>query len=205
MHMGTHLWNDNSGSLRRRNSSADPDQPSLKRHAGDRESTSSQPLPLQMNPTTFNGPATGAPMGNFYPGLSSFNEMQRKILDSYSSAGMPPNPLFFPYAAMFNGMNGKMGIGNAAANFYAAQAAMSGLGQNGYFGMNGAVPGFEMSSMAKRINDGQSGDSSGSRSPRSSDTPESHQSGDSGPEPEATPAPATGEISGATGSVGAQK
>ncbi|XP_055334362.1 sal-like protein 1 isoform X2 [Paramacrobiotus metropolitanus] len=183
VHMGTHMWSDpGAATVRRRNNSSDPDMPLPKRHAPERE-LSSQPLPLPMNHSVMPNPAAGEgpPLPGFYPGVPNFSEMQRKFLDSYgASVGLPSNPLFFPYAAMFNGMAGKMGMGNpAAASFYAAQAAMSGMGPNNYFGLNGNIPGFDMNGMVKRMSEPQSGDSAGSRSPRSSDTPESRQSADS--------------------------
>ncbi|GAU88056.1 hypothetical protein RvY_00823-2 [Ramazzottius varieornatus] len=190
VHMGTHMWNGSEPSTvaisspsRRRPSSMDSDMPHAKRLAGDRDSSSSSQQPTMSSSMH---PGMGGPhMGGFYPGMSNPSaELQRKMFDTYAAAasvGLPSNSLFFPYAAMFNGMAGKMGMNNPAANFYAAQAAMSGLGApGGYFGMGGGLPGFDMSGLRpKELAENQSGDSAGSRSPRSSGTPESRHSDDS--------------------------
>ncbi|OQV13440.1 putative Sal-like protein 1 [Hypsibius exemplaris] len=201
VHMGTHTWNsDHAGSnpaaIRRRNSSHESDLPPSKRHHHhDRDSVSSQPSSLAGMPPQSQHPGLTAtahhPGAGFYGGMGqSQAEMQRKLLDSYAAAasvGMPSNPMYFPYAAMFSGMAaGKMGMNSQAANFYAAQAAMSGFGAGGYFGMGGGMPGFDgmvggLRAGKEIMETTQSGDSAGSRSPRSSDTPESqHSSGSAG-------------------------
>ena len=188
--MGTHMWNGSESStvalpspVRRRPSSMDTDMPHPKRLAGDRESSSSSQQAIMSS--SMHPGLTSPHMAGFYPGMpSSSAELQRKMFDTYAAAasvGLPSSSLFFPYAAMFNGMAGKMGMGHPAANFYAAQAAMSGMGApGGYFGMGGGLPGFDMSGLRpKEVVETQSGDSAGSRSPRSSGTPESRHSDDS--------------------------